>query len=49
MQIRLDFAVFEEIVNFLLHNCVLKIKTRPLSRDFFIKRLDREKKSAIMS
>jgi len=34
MQIRLDFAVSQEIINFLLHNCVLKIKTSLMSSDF---------------
>jgi hypothetical protein len=48
MQIGLNFAIFEEIVNFLHHNCVLKIKNRLMSSDFFTKWLDRKKKSAII-
>jgi len=34
MQVRLDFAVSKEKVNILLHNCVLKIKTVPMSSFF---------------
>ena len=49
MQMRFDFAVLKEIVNFLLHNCVLNIKMSPLSRFFFKKKLDSENKTAIMT
>jgi hypothetical protein len=48
MQMRFDFTVLEEIVNFLLHNFVLKAMRLPMSSIFSQKKLDCGKKAAIM-
>ena len=50
MQMRLDFTVSKEIVNFLLHNCVLKNKDDTNVKLIFLKKMfDRGKMFAIMS